>query len=540
MHVPGLRASLKALRRCTNQNSEGGSVGGQGTARKRVKNDDGRRGLVGEAMTPELEVRAWMALAEVGMMVLKARSSRWGETDESVWDWTVGVEQDIDTALLKGLALATSLPSLRSYKDPLTLLSARAATPKRALKILTTMLASSSSFPPTKCTYEAYLALADLHLHPPGGGNKLNLGAGLHVLAQMRARAEGAGDVAAAQLATVAALRARVVFCTDGLAEDVGSEKLEDSLRKVEAELGITSNQPTTAEPAGEQEKTDKLEKTQAAKVVMGDASNRTPLPNTTTGSSSPFIPAQLSTMPSSKPYPPTPQHSSTPVIPPASSPESEPSYIQHLRAHVLFLGIALFTYLGNAESTAKRVARVHAILDSGLLEYESEICFCGMRADEVEGARRKEAPTVDKLGVQQGEEEEEERDTCPCVRSFVLPIPLSGGDKLMVRTTHPRVMFELAFLVSSVSRRDVVGRKPRRMVFAAEGLRATEEVGIDVACECSHAHKLSSTYPSASSCVGHLGGYEADGIEVGRDSRGLIVRTGVGGFRQLLPRFPG
>ncbi|KAG8683669.1 hypothetical protein FRC08_014142 [Ceratobasidium sp. 394] len=104
------------------------------------------------------------------------------------------------------------------------------------------------------------------------------------------------------------------------------------------------------------------------------------------------------------------------------------------------------------------------------------------MRADEVEGARRKEAPTVDKLGVQQGEEEEEERDTCPCVRSFVLPIPLSGGDKLMVRTTHPRVMFELAFLVSSVSRRDVVGRKPRRMVFAAEGLRATEEVGIDVA----------------------------------------------------------
>ncbi|KAG8697318.1 hypothetical protein FRC08_006617, partial [Ceratobasidium sp. 394] len=73
MHVPGLRASLKALRRCANQNSEGGSVGDQGTARKRVKNDDGRRGLIGEAMTPELEVRAWMALAEVGMMVLKAR-----------------------------------------------------------------------------------------------------------------------------------------------------------------------------------------------------------------------------------------------------------------------------------------------------------------------------------------------------------------------------------------------------------------------------------------------------------------------------------
>ncbi|KAG9080326.1 hypothetical protein FRC06_006783 [Ceratobasidium sp. 370] len=477
MHVPGLRASLKALRRCTDQNSGHNSTGEQASMRKRVKNADGSRGMPGETMTPELEVRAWMALAEVGMMVLKARCSRLGENDEAGWNWTIGVEQDIDTALLKGLALATSLPSLRSYKDPFTLLSARAATPKRALKILTTMLASTSSSHPTKHTYEAYLALADLHLYPPGSGNKLNLGAGLHVLAQMRARAEGAGDVAAAQLATVAMLRARVVFCTDGLAEDVGSEKLEDSLRKVEAELGITSNQ----QPGGEPEKFDK---SQAFKVVMGDASNRTQLPNATTSSSSPFTPIQPSAAPSSKLYPPTPQNSSTPAIPPAMAPEPELSYIQHLRAHILFLGIALFTYLGNAESTAKRVARVHAILDSGLLEYESEVCFCGLRRGEGGGAGRKEAPNVDKLGVQHDEEEETERDTCPCVRSFVLPIPLGGGDKLMVRTTHPRVMFELAFLVSSVSRRDVVGRKPRRLVFAVEGLRATEEIGVDVSSE--------------------------------------------------------
>ncbi|KAG8779803.1 hypothetical protein FRC12_023818 [Ceratobasidium sp. 428] len=70
--------------------------------------------------------------------------------------------------------------------------------------------------------------------------------------------------------------------------------------------------------------------------------------------------------------------------------------------------------------------------------------------------------------------------DTCPCTRSFVVPIPLSGGDKLMVRTMHPRVIFELAFLVSSLSTQDVIGRKPRRMVCAAEGLRAGE-MGIDV-----------------------------------------------------------
>ncbi|KAG8790713.1 hypothetical protein FRC12_011218 [Ceratobasidium sp. 428] len=482
MHVPGLRASLKALRRCTGITSVNDSTEDQDLARKRAKNDDGGRTLMGETMTPEVEVRAWMALAEIGMMVLNARCSRWGENDEAKWQWTIGVEQDIDTALLKGLALATSLPSLRAYKDPLTLLSARAATPKRAIKILTTMLASTSSFPPTKHTYEAYLALADLHLYPPNGGGKLNLGAGLHVLQQMRARAEGVGDAAVTHLATVAMLRARVVFCTEGIVEDVGSEKLEESLRKAEAELGITSAQSSATQSDGAEQ--EKMDKTQGTKTVMGDVSNRTQPSNNLTSSSSPFIPAQPSTALPSKPYPPTPHQSSTPAVPPSVPTDSEPSYIQHLRAHVLFLGITLFTYLGNAESTAKRVARVHVILDSGLLEYESEVCFCGMRTGEEKcgGARsRKEAPTVDKLGAQE-EEEEEMPDTCPCTRSFVLPIPLGGGDKLMVRTTHPRVMFELAFLVSSVSRRDVVGRKPRRLVFAAEGLRASEEMGIDVA----------------------------------------------------------
>ncbi|KAF8749225.1 hypothetical protein RHS01_10239 [Rhizoctonia solani] len=86
LHVPGLRVSLKALRRCTGLTDHNDSV-------KRVKGD----GWVGhgEAMTPELEIRAWTALAEVGMMVLATRCSRWGEDDQSAWEWTTGVEQDV-------------------------------------------------------------------------------------------------------------------------------------------------------------------------------------------------------------------------------------------------------------------------------------------------------------------------------------------------------------------------------------------------------------------------------------------------------------
>ncbi|KAG8707323.1 hypothetical protein FRC09_001893 [Ceratobasidium sp. 395] len=160
---------------------------------------------------------------------------------------------------------------------------------------------------------------------------------------------------------------------------------------------------------------------------------------------------AQPSTAPPPKAYPPTPHQSSTPAVPPSVPTESEPSYIQHLRAHVPFLGIKLFVH------------RVPSRQLSGLPgAYHTRLGAVGTRVGGVflwdvdwrGKVRRKEAPTVDKRGVQGESEEEEMPDTCPCIGSFILPIPLNGGDKLMVRTTPPHVMFELAFLMSSVSRR--------------------------------------------------------------------------------------
>ncbi|CCO33147.1 hypothetical protein BN14_07218 [Rhizoctonia solani AG-1 IB] len=337
------------------------------------------------------------------MMVVATRCSRWGEDDQSAWDWTTGVEQDIDTALRQGLGLATSLPSLRSFKEPLTLLSARAATPKRAVKILSTML-SSSATEPTKYTYEAYLALADLHLRPAGkstsGQGRLNpnLGAGLHVLEQMRARAEQAGDVAAAQLAMVAMLRAKVVHGTDsGVSETM--VELEASLNRAEWVLGI----PCPPQP----------ETTPTDKYSLQP-------PNT-----SPSRPPTQD--------PQTPELSSTPHKSSEEEPDDAPilAHVYHLQAHVLFLGVALYTHLGDAHSAAQRLGMLHNILDNG---------------------------------------------------SFLLPIPLASNDSLLIKSTHPRVIFELAFLVSSIARRDVVGRKPRRLIFSTEGLRAGAETGIEVA----------------------------------------------------------
>jgi hypothetical protein len=106
LHIPGLRVSLRALRRCTGLTDHNDNV-------KRVKGD----GWVahGEAMTPELEIRAWVALVEVGMMVVATRCSRWGEDDQSAWDWTTGVEQDVSSKNKPQIALVLNLSCTDRY-----------------------------------------------------------------------------------------------------------------------------------------------------------------------------------------------------------------------------------------------------------------------------------------------------------------------------------------------------------------------------------------------------------------------------------------
>jgi hypothetical protein len=46
----------------------------------------------------------------------------------------------------------------------------------------------------------------------------------------------------------------------------------------------------------------------------------------------------------------------------------------------------------------------------------------------------------------------------------------------LPLRTTHPRVLYLLGYLVSTTAKRDSVGRNPKRRVFALEGLRVARE----------------------------------------------------------------
>ncbi|KAJ3557467.1 hypothetical protein NM688_g1462 [Phlebia brevispora] len=115
-----------------------------------------------------------------------------------------------------------------------------------------------------------------------------------------------------------------------------------------------------------------------------------------------------------------------------------EDSFEAAMAVHTLMMSIIYFTHVGAAAEAAPRLSHLHALLDSGAL------------------------------------------DKFP---DGVVEAKLPAGPPLSIQVTHPRILFLLAFLVSSVAKRDAVGRKPKRKIFASEGLRSWEqELGQDIA----------------------------------------------------------
>ena len=102
------------------------------------------------------------------------------------------------------------------------------------------------------------------------------------------------------------------------------------------------------------------------------------------------------------------------------------------LIVHALVIGILFYTYVGDSANAQTRMKKLHDMLDGGAL---------------------------DAFGT-----------------SGIVKVTFSDSETpLEVQVTHPRVIFALGFLASSVSKRDPVGRKPKRKLFAHEGTLAVE-----------------------------------------------------------------
>ncbi|KAF9449730.1 hypothetical protein P691DRAFT_702735 [Macrolepiota fuliginosa MF-IS2] len=101
------------------------------------------------------------------------------------------------------------------------------------------------------------------------------------------------------------------------------------------------------------------------------------------------------------------------------------------LIVHTLILGIIFYTYVGDANLANPRLKWLHELLDMQL-------------------------PRFPKTGI--------------------FEIPFTDAPSLHYQLTHPRAVYVLGFLVSSLAKRDLVGRKPKKKVFASEGIIAIDK----------------------------------------------------------------
>ncbi|KAI6161360.1 hypothetical protein EDD17DRAFT_1589632 [Pisolithus thermaeus] len=98
------------------------------------------------------------------------------------------------------------------------------------------------------------------------------------------------------------------------------------------------------------------------------------------------------------------------------------------LSVHTLMLGIVYHTRGGCARAAELRLAALHSLMDSGAQ-------VGGVNSDGL------------------------------------VEVPLSPHPPIHLRVSHPRVVFLLTFLISAVAKRDPVGRRPKKKVFAESGI---------------------------------------------------------------------
>ncbi|KIJ38993.1 hypothetical protein M422DRAFT_258145 [Sphaerobolus stellatus SS14] len=346
------------------------------------------------SMSAQVECRAWTTFVEIAMKIVGAGLSSDGP--EGV-PWARGLETEIGSAVTKALALAQKYPSLRLYKHHLTLQHAQLAHWQHNYKFARALLrrhatSLSPSTDPHPHFYTTHLALVNFAL----SSTPVDIPSALHSINALVVLSEQWNDPEVALLAKVIKLRA--------LVSSLRWAEVFPLLQTLENELGLIFivNKPPKPESS------DELK----------------PIPTAI----APLAPRSLNTP--TLPTPPTASPTAT-----AKSPERSTLWAS-LELHILNLGVLAYVHAGRCDEANIRVARLHTVLDSGVLERE------GIREGVIE---------------------------VPIQATNDHPIPL------LIHTTHPRVLFHLAFLVSAVAMRDATGRKPKPKVFAIEGLKVCD-----------------------------------------------------------------
>ena len=147
------------------------------------------------------------------------------------------------------------------------------------------------------------------------------------------------------------------------------------------------------------------------------------------------------------------PSTAGTPITAKRTAPSLGSTNLQTvLKIYTLVISILFFTYVGDNANVQIRMKNLHEMLDGGAINAFGE------------------------SGI------------------VKVDFPDSFASPLEVQVIHPRILFALGFLVSSVAKRDPVGRRPKRKLFAHEGIQSIErELRKEVSCRSYNSFFLNN-----------------------------------------------
>ncbi|KAI0696886.1 hypothetical protein C8T65DRAFT_615130 [Cerioporus squamosus] len=331
------------------------------------------------------------------------------QSEEHVW--AKGIEAEVEKALSRGSIIAQKHPSLRAYRHQLALLQAQLSQWQQKTKFarnqIRNLIASLLPSDPPHTVYSAYLALITL-LTTPATAAKTTSGGHSSTPAKGRP----------------AASHQRTISSPQPSAQDVHAalasvQELEDrATAQKHSQVALLARVLRTRILVAASMWTDVGEAIQRAEAALGLSYEAASTPK------------------ARKPLHPSQANGRTETGAPGKGTQAPPveqtfimfedAFEAAMAVHLLMLSVVYYTHAGEATEVSPRLSHLHALLDSEVLEKFPE---------------------------------------------GYVEVPLASGPSLVVQVTHPRILFLLAFLVSSASKRDAVGRKPKRKVFATEGL---------------------------------------------------------------------
>lgn len=313
------------------------------------------------ALAPDVECYAWMALAEVGMRVIKSGFHKSGEHD-----WTIGLEEEVEKAIGKGLLLAQKHPVLRHLRHHLSLLNAHFAFYRSntgfARAILRRLISTFVPSDPPTIVYAAYFALVtQLRSSPPSSQHSHRNGANesiyLHphtnppevqasLIALTNLPAIAAQNRHFSVVKLVAVLRLRALVAAE-IWEMVG-----DALQAAEQLLLLAFDDSDGAKKGG-QESGVKREGSEFLSRSCSITSQEVH-----DGAATQFRSQTLSHM--------EPDDKAWTEQPPANAKDPQDPLIAALSVHTLMLGIIYHTHGGRARAAEPRLAALNSLMDSG------------------------------------------------------------------------------------------------------------------------------------------------------------------------------